>query len=212
MKTTNKDLMAQARAALSGKWGLAVGALAIVTLINIAAEIVPVVNFIVPLIIAGPLALGVAIFTLAIARNKETKVTEVFSGFDRFATALATYLLSLLFIILWALLLIIPGIIAALSYSQIYFILADNPSIGAMEAIDRSKKMMMGNKWKIFCLGWRFFGWALLCVLTLGIGFLWLFPYMSVTFAKFYEDIKNTENKEEVTKVVEIVETVPTKE
>lgn len=47
-----------------------------------------------------------------------------------------------------------------------------------------------GNKWKLFCLGFRFFGWALLCILTLGIGFLWLFPYMIVSFAQFYDDLK----------------------
>lgn len=50
--------------------------------------------------------------------------------------------------------------------------------------------MMKGNKWKLFCLGWRFFGWMLLCMLTLGIGFLWLVPYIKVSFAQFYDDIK----------------------
>jgi uncharacterized membrane protein len=49
---------------------------------------------------------------------------------------------------------------------------------------------MKGNKWKYFCLQWRFFGWALLCVLTLGIGFLWLQPYMMTSSARFYEDLK----------------------
>jgi uncharacterized membrane protein len=52
---------------------------------------------------------------------------------------------------------------------------------------------MQGNKWKFFCLGARFFGWILLCVLTMGIGFLWLLPYMSVAFAQFYDDLKPIE-------------------
>jgi uncharacterized membrane protein len=68
--------------------------------------------------------------------------------------------------------------------------LADDNSIKAMEAIDKSKKMMDGYKWKYFCLGLRFLGWALLCILTLGIGFLWLMPYMQVSMAKFYDDVK----------------------
>jgi uncharacterized membrane protein len=96
----------------------------------------------------------------------------------------------ILFILLWTLLLIIPGIIAAISYSMTFYILADDNSIGAMDAIDKSKKMMDGYKWKCFCLGLRFLGWALLCILTLGIGFLWLMPYMQVSMAKFYDDVK----------------------
>jgi uncharacterized membrane protein len=70
-----------------------------------------------------------------------------------------------------------------------FYILADDSSIGANEALDKSKEMMRGYKWKFFCLGLRFFGLGLLCLLTLGIGFLWLFPFMQVTMAKFYDDI-----------------------
>lgn len=206
MKTSNKELMAQARAQLSGKWGLAVGAVALVTVVKIATQIIPLANLVVPLLIAGPLALGIAIFILSIARGEEAKVSHIFSGFDRFGTALATYLLAVLFIILWTLLLIVPGIIAAFAYSQVWFILADNPEMKAQEAIATSKAMMMGNKWKLFCLGWRFFGWILLCIPTLGIGFLWLMPYMSVSFAKFYDDIKD--GSTETVEVVEIIETV----
>jgi uncharacterized membrane protein len=95
-----------------------------------------------------------------------------------------------LFIVLWLLLLIIPGIIAAISYSMTFYILADDKSIKPMEAIDKSKKMMDGYKWKYFFLCLRFFGWALLCILTLGIGFLWLIPYINVSIAKFYDDVK----------------------
>ena len=78
----------------------------------------------------------------------------------------------------------------SLSYSQAYYLLADNPDMGAMEATGRSKKIMAGNRWKLFCLGCRFFGWGLLCVLTLFIGSLWLSPYMWVSFAKFYDDLR----------------------
>jgi uncharacterized membrane protein len=94
------------------------------------------------------------------------------------------------FIFLWTLLLIIPGILAAYSYSMTFFVLAEDPTIGARNSIRKSKELMFGNRWKFFCLGWRFFGWALLCILTLGIGFLFLAPYVQTSFARFYDDIK----------------------
>jgi uncharacterized membrane protein len=96
-----------------------------------------------------------------------------------------------LFILLWCLLLIVPGIIAFISYSQTYFILADDNTIGAIEAIEKSKAMMYGYKWKFFRLSLRLAGLGLLCILTLGIGFLWLLPYARVVMAKFYDDVKS---------------------
>jgi len=89
------------------------------------------------------------------------------------------------------LLLIIPGIIAALSYSQAFFILADNPSLSASEVLSKSKEIMDGHKLKLFFLGFNFIGWSFLCILTLGIGFLWLIPYMKVSYASFYNEISN---------------------
>ena len=118
------------------------------------------------------------------------KVENIFEGFQNFKSAVGAYLLMLLFIFLWMLLLIIPGIIAAFSYSMTFYILADDPSISPMDAIDKSKAMMKGKKWKYFLLNLRFLGWALLCLLTFGIGFLWLIPYIQVSIAKFYDDIK----------------------
>ena len=91
--------------------------------------------------------------------------------------------------LLWSLLFIVPGIIAALSYSH-FFILAEDSTIGALEAMEKSRKMMYEYKWKYFCLGFRFICWAILALFTLGVGFLWLFPYMMVTYAEFYEALK----------------------
>jgi uncharacterized membrane protein len=145
---------------------------------------------IITLLISGPLVVGLAIFSLSISRNQEASVGQLFLGFSKFGICLAAYLLVALFTILWMLLLIIPGIIAAFSYSMTFYILADETSIGAMEAIDKSKKMMNGYKWKYFCLLFRFLGWAILCIFTLGIGLLWLVPYIQVSTAKFYDDVK----------------------
>lgn len=193
MRTENVVLMKMARESLTGKWGLAIGTFVVYSLIIGAisgtSQFFPFVTLF-SLLIGGPMAIGVAIFSLNISRDKDAKLEQIFNGFNNFGTALGAYLLVAIFTILWTLLLIVPGIIAALSYAMTFFILADDDSIGAMEAIDKSKEMMNGYKWKFFCMSLRFFGWALLCILTLGIGFLWLIPYMYVSMAKFYENVK----------------------
>jgi uncharacterized membrane protein len=175
---------------LAGKWGQAIGAMVVYLLLMIAIQLIPLAGAIIALLIGGPMAIGLATYSLALARNEDANINLLFEGFNKFGLALAAYFLMFVFIILWMLLLIIPGIIAALSYSMKFYIIADDETMDAMEAIDKSKAMMDGYKWKYFCLALRFLGWALLCVLTLGIGFFWLMPYMQVTNAKFYEDVK----------------------
>jgi uncharacterized membrane protein len=190
MVTENAILMQQARESLKGKWGLVIGTFLVYMLIISAIQIIPFVGAIITLFIGGPFALGLAIFSLTISRNQEASLEQIFKGFNNFGTSLGAYLLMVLFVILWMLLLIVPGIIAALSYSMTFFIIADDSTIGPMDAIDKSKKMMYGYKWKYFCLNLRFLGWALLCILTLGIGLLWLIPYIQISLAKFYDDVK----------------------
>ena len=196
MTTKNVELMKMARESLKDKWGIAIATFLIYALIigivKGSAETYPFVNLIL-LLISGPLSLGIIKFTINIARNQEARIEQLFESFSNFGTSTGAYLLTVLFTLLWTLLLIIPGIIAALSYSMTFYIIADDDSIGAMDAIDKSKKMMYGHKWKYFRLLLRIFGLSLLCILTLGIGFLWLFPYAQVSTAKFYEDIKENQ-------------------
>ena len=139
------------------------------------------------------MAVGICMFTLSLSRNENARLEQIFEGFRNYGTVLGAYLLMIVFIFLCALLLIIPGIIAAIAYSQTFYILAEDDTIDSMDALRKSKEMMDGYKWKYFCLGLRFIGWALLCVLTLGIGFLWLSPYIQVSYAKFYEDLKTNQ-------------------
>ncbi|MEQ1561498.1 MAG: DUF975 family protein [Nitrospira sp.] len=191
MKTANKVLIKQARESLKGQWGTVIGVGVFYFLLIMAIQNIPKSGGILSMIISGPMGLGLAMFYLSVSRNKNANFEQIFEGFKRFQTSLITYLLMVLYILLWSLLLIVPGIIASISYSMTFFILADDASIGPREALDKSKKMMMGYKWKLFCLGFRFFGWAILAVLTFGIGFIWLIPYMQVADAKFYDDIKD---------------------
>lgn len=198
----NVAFMRMAKESLRDKWTLAVGTFFVYGLIigglqvnysyfnMFGGHLITPFTGIISLIIGGPLTLGAAIFSLAISRNQEARFEQLFKGFNNFGTALGAYLLIAIFVLLWMILLIIPGIIAALSYAMTFYIIADEPSIQIMDAINKSKKMMYGYKMKLFCLYLRFLGWLLVCILTFGIGFLWLVPYVKVSVAKFYDDIK----------------------
>ena len=189
-RTPNADLMRQARQSLSGRWGLAVAAAVVYVAITLGLSFIPYVSLLVNLLVLPPLSLGLIAFFLSLSRKGEARIESLFYGYRQFGAAVVANVLIGIFVFLWALLLIIPGIIAAYAYSLTFFIIADDPSVGGFEAISRSKKMMQGKKWKLFCLHLRFIGWALLCCLTLGIGFLWLVPYMQVSVAQFYDDLQ----------------------
>ena len=108
-------------------------------------------------------------------------------------------IVTTLYIFLWSLLFIVPGIIKSISYALTGYILADNPELSANEAITRSRDLMRGNKLRLFLLCLSFFGWIVLSVFTLGIGLLWLCPYVNATMAAFYRSVSGTDVIEEVT-------------
>jgi uncharacterized membrane protein len=196
--TENRELMLQAREALRGRWGLAIGANLVYCVIVMGLQYIPKIGAGLGIIVGAPMIVGVSGFFLCLARKQDAQLVQIFDGIKKFWTCLGTYLLALIFILLWSLLLIIPGIMAAYSYAMVYFILAENDSIGPLEAIAKSKEMMRGNRWKLFCLGLRFIGWGILCLLTLGIGFLWMLPYLYVSFARFYDDIQPAAQESEL--------------
>ncbi|NLE03060.1 MAG: DUF975 family protein [Fibrobacter sp.] len=192
MALTNVEIMMEARNSLKEKWGIAVGATVVYLVIVIIINSLHNVGRIVNIILGGPLQVGLASFYLILVRGNKPGIKNIFDGFSSFGNNLAAYLLMLLYIILWTLLLIVPGIIAAFNYSMTMFILADNPGLDASEALKKSKKMMNGNKAKLFYLYCRFIGWILLGFLTVGIGFLWITPYIMTSISLFYEDIRDT--------------------
>jgi len=152
--------------------------------------IIPIIGSAVTLIIGGPMHMGMTKIFLRIYHKEAIELGQMFEGFYDFTRTFTAYLLIAIYVFLWALLLIIPGIIAALGYSMTFYLMAENPALPAQEAMRKSKEMMMGHKSDLFRLGLSFIGWAFLCVFTFGIGFLWLESYMMASFTAFYYKIK----------------------
>lgn len=140
-------------------------------------------------LLGGVLQLGYARFLLRQHDGKPTEFNDLFSQFDRFGTGFAQSFLRSLYTLLWSLLLIVPGIIAALSYAMTPFILEEHPELTASEAIRRSKELMRGHKTDLFILELTFIGWSLLCILTLNLGHIVLNPYKNAAYAVFYREI-----------------------
>lgn len=185
-----KDFRADARVSLKGNWGGAVVTTLVAGLISTVLGFIPFVGKLLS-ILTLPISYGLCIAFLNNARNKAGVKTEtLFEGFKDYGRIFGTMLLRGVYVVLWTLLLIVPGIIKAYSYAMTDFILKDDPSLKFNGAIEKSMDMMRGYKWKLFCLQFSFIGWALLCILTLGIGFLWLAPYENQSVAQFYLELK----------------------
>ena len=216
---TSSELRAMARRNLEGTWGISVGVALVAALLgglivgtgsNINFNfnedtvrhlppifwtvLLPLVSLagllgIVSFILGGTVELGYAKFLLKQYDRKELQFSDLFSQFERFGTGFAQTFLRTLFTVLWSLLFIIPGIVKGLSYAMTPFILEEHPEMTASEAIKASMKLMDGHKMDLFILGLTFIGWQILACLTMGIGFLFLNPYMNAAYAAFYRSI-----------------------
>ncbi|WP_426347894.1 DUF975 family protein [Alloiococcus sp. CFN-8] len=154
--------------------------------------------FLVIFIVGGAIKLGNCKFNINLNRNAGAEFDDLFSCFNIFGKAFLLRLLTEIYEFLWTLLLVIPGIIAYYRYAMAPYIMAEDTSLTASEAIAKSKEMMLGNKWRLFCLDISFIGWGLLAViLTLGIGLLWLNPYMEASRAAFYIELRGDNGEEQ---------------
>lgn len=196
---TAKETRKRAWKKLKGKWGT-YAVCSLIYFLFIACCSVLTLIFIGPiiaLIISGSMILGYSFIALNVSRRKTISEKQIFHGFKYFASSLALYICNNILLFLWTLLLIIPGIIKTFSYSMSFFVLADNPTLSSSEARRRSIEIMKGNKFRYFCLNLSFFGWFLLCILTFGILYFWIFPYIFTAQAEFYRDIINeSDNKQ----------------
>ncbi len=188
----NRVITSAARADLKDKWNFFVKLTLLYLVVTVLISIFPGGD-VATLIVDGPVMLGIAFVYLRFIRKEHYDLDGLFDGFKYFGSACITYILMLMFIFLWALLLIIPGIIAALAYSQTFFILADNQSLRPLDALKKSKEMMMGYKWQYFRFLCRFVPWLILAIIPFGIGLLWFIPYILTAQAHFYENLKSNE-------------------
>lgn len=182
----NVMLMRRAKAQLQGKWvNVALGSLIYLAIMAIASS-----TSLIELIVYGPLTFG---YILYIACNVDTNVNNLnllFKGFERFVDTLVAGLLFSLAVGFGTLLLIVPGIIVACGLSMTFFIMVDDPNISGIDALQQSWNMMSGHKWDYFCLMFRFIGWILLSIITCGIGFIFLEPYMIAASQNFYRKLR----------------------
>lgn len=190
-----------ASASLAGKWGsaavlmiiyylLTMGVSSLVSLYDQVGGSQLLLYF-----LFSPIFWGANVVFLEVARGSEVDFSKLFDGYHDFLRIAVTYLLRYVYIILWTLLLIVPGIIKAYSYSMTDYVLKDNPELKNNAAIEKSMAMMEGHKMQLFLLDLSFIGWAILCLFTLGIGFLFLAPYVQTAHAHFYEDLKLEERE-----------------
>ena len=138
-----------------------------------------------------PLDIGYSQASLRFHRGEKNEfVSNIFEVFNLYWRNLGLVALKAVYIFLWTLLLIVPGIVMSYAYEMAYFIRLDHPEWDAADCIRASKQMMKGYKWKLFVLDLSFIGWILLSIISLGIGSLWVIPWIQVSHAHFYEELK----------------------
>lgn len=122
--------------------------------------------------VVGAFSYGLSLFLLTFVRTRQADNALMFEGFSRFGKVFILSLIIAIKVILWSLLFIIPGIIAGIRYSMAYYVLADNPDYSPTQCIEESKRLMIGNKMKYFCLYLSFIGWYILASIPTGASFV----------------------------------------
>ena len=131
------------------------------------------------------LGVGFNVYTLNVVRHFASGLGNLLDGFGMFLRALWLAILTSIFIFLWSLLLIVPGIIAAYRYRMAFYLLIDNPSMTPYQCIRESKKMMAGHKGELFVLDLSFIGWYMLELIPLVS--IWVVPYTQLTYTVYYD-------------------------
>ncbi|MBO4634088.1 MAG: DUF975 family protein [Bacteroidales bacterium] len=148
-------------------------------------------TFLATILLLNPILVGLHNAYLLLLEGEVELPREMFRlAFKNYWHKVLGMLWVYVLISLWMLLLFIPGIIKAFSYAMTPYILEENPELDVTEAIHRSRMMMHGHKFDLFWLYLGFIGWFFLAILTGGIGFLWLSPYMEASQAAFYQEVR----------------------
>ena len=170
----------------------------VLALVLVIAGGISLIGLALTILVFNPLNVSCSFFFIKNSEESEAPLDYLSRGFkgNYWNTVLVMFLRDL-FIALWTLLLIVPGIINVYAYRMVPYILAENPDMNYKEALDLSSKMMYGNKWKSFVLDLSFIGWIILSILTFGILLLfYVNPYIGSTNAELYKAIKAEYNGE----------------
>ena len=211
------DYRSMARRALKNFWWLAVGVTLLATVLGggtssltvsfqnsnvsqyypetvrrFAHVLVPVASVLAmgQFVLRGSISIGHDRFCLKLVDGEQAQFEDLFSAFDIFGNAFVLNLLITLKVFAWSLLFVIPGIVKAYAYSMAYYIKLDHPDYGWNACITASRQMMDGHKWEKFVLDLSFLGWIIVGSLCLGVGTLWVTPYMEAANAQFYEYVR----------------------
>ena len=182
----------QARKALSGQYGTCMLVTAIFAVIPLALELAEnhLAASILALVVMGPLYLALLRYFYRVSRGKRPELGDFFGGLTHFGNAALAFLWQSLWIALWLLLLVVPGVVKWLSYSQQLFLLAEYPSLTPRNSLTLSKKLTEGYKWELFVTNCSFLGWLLLSLVTCGLALLYVIPYYCTTMAVIYRFLK----------------------
>lgn len=192
-------LKSRAKQRLYGKWEQAIIAILISTVVFIILDYLygdkyfseSFSIFLLRMLFQAPVFLGVSIVFLSISRDLNPRGTEILIGFKHWWSAFKLQFLMILYIAAGLILFIVPGIIAALSLSMSFYILADNPGMGIIQIMKQSSRMMRGHRMELLLLILSFTGWFFLSAVSCGILFvLYVGPYFQATIAEFYESLQ----------------------
>lgn len=197
-----KTLKTAALQDLKGKWGAAILVCLVSTVIlgitqipsSFVAEegsLLLILSSALYIAVLGIIEIATVHFFLQLASSKDsTNFSTFLNGMNLWLKGILGILWSFLWIFLWSMLFLVPGIVKAYSYSQLLYILAEHPTMSVRKAMKLSKVMTRGYKGDLFVLHLSFIGWSLLCLLTIGIGFLFLVPYQMSAFTQAYRFLK----------------------
>lgn len=196
----NSQIKARAKDAMKNNWGVAIVVFLVYGLITSALSATGI-----GALATGLLTVGISTFFLTVIRNGKAEFESFFNGLtDNIGTKFISMLLVQIYIMLWTLLFYIPGIVKSYSYAMTPYILLDKPELSATEAITESRNMMNGHKMELFLLDLSFIGWILLSLLTCGILFFYVAPYMQAARAEFYRTLKGDDEPKADEPIIEI--------
>lgn len=208
---TYSDYRAAARESLSGNWktsaivmllimGISILLSTVIALLSLDSEwLGNTVNIIVSVLLILPLQWAFANALLQLVRGDNNITENTKQSFKtNYRTFVLTYLLMIIILLGIGVVTLLIGIfILNYAYRMVPYIIQEYPELTPREALKLSREMMRGHKWNLFVLDLTFIGWILLTILTLGIGGLWVSPYMQTTVAHYYEDLKQATIVEE---------------